>query len=775
MAFRPPHPYSSEFSQAYWLKLPEPFRDLRDRRFQFRKTFELKEVPAHAELHVTADAKYCLYINGKFVHFGPARGFQSHWPFDRIDAVPYLRPGRNVIAALLYTFGIGNYTYSCAGEYGFLLSGSAGDADLSTNETWKGRIAPGYLFAVARGSGQYGFQEFFDFRQAQDNWFAPEYDDSDWPEDLSPYMRIAGAMPWHCFEERNLPLLTNYVIPAKERSSVSCHQPAADGWQPIRHIYYSYHADRFLWKSAPEAGDTVVFRDGIAGQTVDFGEEVTGTLRFEIDHAEEGMVLDYFTFECLKDGRPDIPERETHPLTFYGGRLILRAGRNELELSVPWGFRHVALWIHGKGNGLSVKLSARVLRYPFDLRGKFESSDPAFSDIWRMCVHTQLCCSVDSYIDCPWRENAQWWGDALVQSQNTFRLAADDRLLARGLRLIGEQRTPNGLTYAMAPTVGHTCVLPDYSAMYLVTLWAHYFQTGRTDLYEELADSVDSILDYFRTEADLNGGLAPYDPRYWLFLDWCNTLFKQGTPTLLNLIWLWGLKQVRIVAGAAGDHARMARLDSEIEKLSGSIVSKLYDPETRLLYDGLRPDGTPVDTHSPHAAALAVILDLLPEAHDVWTEQILLPLVRSDRGNPIQPSSYFMHYVFQALKLKGFRRDVADCIRRWWGEFVQAGCSTAPELFLEHSTPGATSFCHAWSAHPILHLSEILLGVRQLEPGWRKISFEPLLIPGLDVSGVVPTPLGDIRVGVSWHDGRAETRCEVPEGVVCEQGTRESR
>lgn len=776
MAFRPLRSYSSEFPQAYWLKLPEPFRDPRDRRFQFRKTFELKEVPAHAELHVTADAKYCLYINGEFVHFGPARGFQSHWPFDRIDAAPYLRPGRNVIAALLYTFGIGNYTYSCAGEYGFLLSGSAGDVDLSTNETWKGRIAPGYLFAVARGSGQYGFQEFFDFRKAQDDWFQPDYDDSAWTDDLAPHMRIAGSMPWHRFEERNLPLLTKFVIPAKTRCSVSCHQPAADGWQPVRHIYYSYHADRFLWKDAPESGDTAVFRDGIAGQTVDFGEEVTGTLRFEIDHAAEGMVLDYFTFECLKDGRPDIPEKETHPLTLYGGRLILRAGRNELELSLPWGFRYVALWIHGAGNGLSVKLSARVLRYPFDLRGQFASSDPVFSDIWRMCVHTQQCCSVDSYIDCPWRENAQWWGDALVQSQNTFRLAADDRLLVRGLRLIGEQRTPNGLTYAMAPTVGHTCVLPDYSAMYLVTLWAHWFQTGSTALYEELAGSVDSILDYFRTEADLNGGLAPYDSRYWLFLDWCSALFKQGTPALLNLIWLWGMKQVRIVAEAAGDRTRAARLDSEIEKLSGVIIAKLYDPETRLLYDGLLPDGTPVKTHSPHAAALGIILDLLPEAHEVWVEQILLPLVRSSREkNPLQPSSYFMHYIFQALKIKGYRRDVADCIRRWWGEFVQAGCSTAPELFLEHSTPGATSFCHAWSAHPILHLSEILLGVRQLEPGWTRISFEPLLIPGLDVSGVVPTPLGDIRVSVVWHDGRAETRCEAPDGMICEQGTRESR
>ena len=769
MSFQTARAYSDVFPHAFWLKLPPPDRDPRDRRYQLRKTFELETVPARAEICVTADAKYSLYVNGRFVHFGPARGFQAHWPFDRIDIAPYLRPGRNVIAAMLYTFGLGNYTYAYAGEQGFLLGGAAGGIDLSTDETWKIRVAPGYLCAVARGSGQYGFQESYDFRQAEDNWFAPDYDDSSWDENPEPHMRIAGCMPWHRFEERALPLLTNEVIPAVRRLSVSRHTPAPDGWQELRHIYHSYRQEDFRWEEAAASGDTVIFEDGIAAQLIDFGEETVGKLRLEINSAAEGQILDYLTCECVKDGAPCIPRAKVHPSTLYGGRLILRAGRNELEITLPWGFRYVVLWIHGEGGGLSVKLSNRRTWYPLDVHGTFSASDPALVRIWEMCVRTQRCCTVDSYIDCPWRENAQWWGDALVQSQNTFRLAADARVLARGLRQIGEQRSPNGLTYGMAPTVGHTCILPDYSAMWLVTLWAHYFQTGSTELYRELTDTVDSVLGYFRTEADLNGGLAPYDRRYWLFLDWCPPLFKDGTPTLLNLIWLWGLKQVRIVAEAAHDHARTERFDAEIAKLSDAITARLYDPETKLLYDGLRWDGMPVDTHAPHAAAIAILLDLLPEAHETWIREILLPLVKSSRGNPIQPSAYFMFYIFQALKKKGCRQEVFDCICCWWGEFVQAGCSTTPEGFLEQATPGGWSFCHAWSSHPLVHFSELLLGVRQLTPGWKKIAFDPLLIPGLDISGTVPAPQGDIRVSVVWKDGRADKRITLPDGVECER------
>ena len=42
--------------------------------YHMRKTFELDEVPSRFIVHVTADNRYKLYLNGRFVSLGPARG-----------------------------------------------------------------------------------------------------------------------------------------------------------------------------------------------------------------------------------------------------------------------------------------------------------------------------------------------------------------------------------------------------------------------------------------------------------------------------------------------------------------------------------------------------------------------------------------------------------------------------------------------------------------------------------------------------------------------------
>ncbi len=219
-----------EFPGAYWLRLPHYSRDERDRRFQCRKTFELSGIPETAYINVTADAKYILYVNGHFVHYGPARGFQSHWPYDRLDIAPYLKCGKNVIAALVYKFGMGMTMYVYGYDNGFLLSGKAGNVDLSTGASWLIRHAPGYIPAVARGSGQYAFQEFFDCREAQDDWFMPEYvEDESWFEELpASHLRAAGCAPWHTFEERGVPLLGKEVVEAAGLIGFSV-TPAASG------------------------------------------------------------------------------------------------------------------------------------------------------------------------------------------------------------------------------------------------------------------------------------------------------------------------------------------------------------------------------------------------------------------------------------------------------------------------------------------------------------------------------------------------------------------
>ena len=176
--------------------------------------------------------------------------------------------------------------------------------------------------------------------------------------------------------------------------------------------------------------------------------------------------------------------------------------------------------------------------------------------------------------------------------------------------------------------------------------------------------------------------------------------------------------------------------------------------------------GNKVFQNSAHVAAVAILTGLFPEDHEKWIDEILLPVVRGSRECELQPSTYFMYYVFEALKLYGHRKDIIDCISRWWGEMVKAGCSTTPEGFMDRVKAGYMSRCHAWSGHPLVHFAEILLGVKQLAPGWKEIAIDPLLIPGLEISGKVPSPYGEISVQISWVDGKAVCKKSVPDGIT---------
>ena len=76
-------------------------------------------------------------------------------------------------------------------------------------------------------------------------------------------------------------------------------------------------------------------------------------------------------------------------------------------------------------------------------------------------------------------------GRARVQAWNTFMLGDDPRLLWRGIRQIAMQTAPNGLTYGHSPTMAHHCILPDYSVVWILTLFDYYWQTGDSSVYDD--------------------------------------------------------------------------------------------------------------------------------------------------------------------------------------------------------------------------------------------------------------------------------------------------
>src|SRR5579859_8117997 len=72
--------------------------------YHFRKTLTLSAAPQSFVVHVTADNRYQLFVNGERVVSGPARGDLYHWRYETIDIARWLKPGSNILAALVWNF-----------------------------------------------------------------------------------------------------------------------------------------------------------------------------------------------------------------------------------------------------------------------------------------------------------------------------------------------------------------------------------------------------------------------------------------------------------------------------------------------------------------------------------------------------------------------------------------------------------------------------------------------------------------------------------------------
>src|SRR5687767_9167686 len=80
----------------------------------YRRSFKLAG-PATVRLHVSADERYHLWLDGTLLGRGPERGDPDHWYFDSYE-IP-LDPGRHTLVARVWSLGFGERS-QMAGDTG---------------------------------------------------------------------------------------------------------------------------------------------------------------------------------------------------------------------------------------------------------------------------------------------------------------------------------------------------------------------------------------------------------------------------------------------------------------------------------------------------------------------------------------------------------------------------------------------------------------------------------------------------------------------------------
>jgi hypothetical protein len=187
----------------------------RNRYVLFRKNLNLDFEPEKATLHLFADTRYRLLLNGQVVCHGPARFRQNQPEYDTVDLVPWLQPGRNTLAVIVNSYGTVSFhsdvAPGCLVTWGEVLGEDGQQVSLSCDEGFKAIDDPSHAIQTPRMSFALNPAEHFDARKLPAGWSLPDFDDSDWPEAVA----LEDVSAWSALSPRSIPMLDErYVTPA---------------------------------------------------------------------------------------------------------------------------------------------------------------------------------------------------------------------------------------------------------------------------------------------------------------------------------------------------------------------------------------------------------------------------------------------------------------------------------------------------------------------------------------------------------------------------------
>jgi hypothetical protein len=747
------------FGESRWIWPNRHHWDIANSYALFRKSFQLGALPLQAPLFITADQSYRLFVNGQFVARGPARGVQSHWPYDEIDIRKYLKKGRNVLAIRAYNPGRSTYQYLSAGFAGLLVAASWGKNHIVSDATWKSIRQTSARRDTIQASMQLFNQEHVDLRLETGDWTAVDFDDSSWEEPTSD--RVWNSGPWFSLEPREMPMLREEEIPPGKLIGLG-QGPCASGYRDVRDVVALRYQEDRSHSATSASAELIKISPVPAGEfrsyLIDLGKTVVGNFTFEIHNCRGGEIIDTHYSETIDQNTltPDLVLLN-HCRNSIGDRLVCRPGDAVHVFYHHYGFRYLTITVRDSAVDFQIGLRFRRVGYPLQRNGSFLSSDSDLNRIWETCAWTQQCCSLDAYVDTPWREQAQWWGDARVQAWNTFHLDGDTRLFRRGIRQIAEQTTPDGLTYGHAPTMAHECVLPDFTLIWMLTIWDFYWQTGSTEPFLSHEAQIQRALAYFRGRVDERTGLITYDERYWLFLDWTD-IYREGSSSVYNLWLLLALEKMALLYRKTGQRQKAAALESWAGELRLSLSRLIND--RGFLCDGIDRDGELIRKSGIHAQTLALMVNLKGINQKSVISDLLLPFIQGDSAPASKPSAYWITYCFSLLSEMGCGAEIVEFIRKHWLPMADHG--TTWEDF--QPCRGEQSFSHAWSAHPLYHLMQTVGGITQSAPAWREVIFRPLF-HDKSCRTTIPTPHGNIHAHWQKCGDLVEVELVLPEGI----------
>jgi alpha-L-rhamnosidase len=761
---------------ASWLACPgAPRRD--PGVFRFRKVLTLREAPDRFVVHVSADQRFVLYVNGQRAGIGPSRGDLFFWRFETFDLAPLLRPGPNLLVGLVWNFGTQAPAAQVTDRTGFVLQGDGPAEQIADSDaSWECAEEPGHqpwpegLQALREEAHQYvvvGPGERLDASRYDWHW-------DRLPEASDPPGRWAPAVAYDQPSPRSIREGPGYALSPEGRLLVPDPLPPMD-YRPVA-AGAVVQASGFESLPSFPATPTSVPPHTTVSLLLDRRELVAAYPELVFSGGKGARVrLTYqeaLVGEGFRKGNRD--EVEGKRMLGYSDLVLPDGGRDRVFHSLWWRtWRYLQIDVETAGEALTLEaLRAHATGYPFEAKARVDVDDPTLARIWEVGWRTARLCAHETYVDCPYYEQLQYVGDTRIQALISYAVTGDDRLARQAISAFDRSRRSDGITSSRYPA-GVPQYIPPFSLLWVGMV--HDFWLYRDDpaFVRQQLPGTRTVLDWF-LDRRLPNGLLGRLP-WWNFVDWA-TDFAGGVPpeepdgesAAITLQMVGALREAAELEAALGDGHR-ASVYAESARRAAEAVFRLCWNEDR----GLVADRPSKDRFSQQTNILALLADAVPaDRQAAVLERVLAggaPSVRdkATRRGPAQPPSdlarasyYFRFYLARALDKLG-RGDAYLPLLEPWREMLELGLSTWAESPFDDSR----SDCHAWSAHPNYDLLTIVAGIRPGAPGFRTVRIAPNLgtLGRLDAS--MPHPHGRIRVAYRREGTALVATVELPPGL----------
>lgn len=731
--------------QAQWIgPASEAQTDRRNSWYCFRQTLAVSKAPKVFPVRIACDSKYWLWVNGQAVVFegGLKRGpTPTGTYFDVVDLAPFLKTGDNTVAILLWHFGKHGFSHNDSGKVGLVVDGASGRLTLRTDSTW--RVLRYAAFEDANDPApNYRLPEGnirFDARKSLPDW-QTKASVSDWPS-ATEYGRPPTG-PWGELVERPIPQWKDYG----RRDYVTTVETTAD---KLDQRNSTSNPERIAKAAAkPKQEKAPDLRRVLVG-TLPYNAHVHPYLSIT---AAAGLKIDLQT-DLVTNGRDDLLRAE----------YITREGEQEFELPG---------WINGHEvryflpEGVKVKaVKFRETGYNAEFVGAFACDDGRLNTLWEKSRRTLYVTMRDTYMDCPDRERAQWWGDAVNEIGEAFYVfdtTNGPKLARKGiLELMAYQRSDKSI-YSPVPagipgdgsrkdrrdgTWASELPPQMLASVGYYGFWTYYLCTGDKETIRTVYPGVRDYLSLWELDAD---GLAKHRAGDWDWTDWGENIDVTVTDSAWLHLALRGAVEMAELLGKRDDAAGYRQLMRRIE---GGFNLSFWQGEFYRSrgYKGLTDD---------RANALAVVAGL---ASPDYYPAITRFLQANHHASP-----YMEKYVLEALYMMGQPAAAVTRMKQRYDSMINAPQTTLWENFARPGSrePGSGTYNHAWSGGPLTMMHQYIAGIAPTAPGFQRFSVKPQLGPLQHVQTTVPTHHGNIELSVNRNaaDG-LELKLTVPKAT----------